>query len=165
MQEEELSREQLLLEVKCLRAQLLELKGEKADQEILRSTTTEHSDTRSAHLLGQAELAVRHCSLEDEQQFQAIAAATPVPILVSRLCDGLILYANTQLASLLDIPLAELIGHHTPDFYFNPSDRQKVLDTLAKDGYIQDYELHCLKADGSADGIVRLVRPHQAQGS
>ena len=159
MQEEELSREQLLLEVKCLRAQLLELKGEKADQEILRSTTTEHSDTRSAHLLGQAELAVRHCSLEDEQQFQAIAAATPVPILVSRLCDGLILYANTQLGSLLDIPLAELIGHHTPDFYFNPSDRQKVLDTLAKDGYIQDYELHCLKADGTPFWAMISVQP------
>jgi PAS domain S-box-containing protein len=163
MQEEELSREQLLLDVQCLRAQLLELQrgmlSKRADLENLRSTTTEHSDTRSAHLLGQAELAMRPCTPEEDHQYQAIVAATPVPILVSRLCDGLILYANTQLSSLLDIPLAELIGHHTPDFYFHPGDRQKVLDTLAKDGYIQDYELHCLKADGTPFWAMISVQP------
>lgn len=155
MQEEELSREQLLLDVKCLRAQLLELKREKADLEILLETTTEHSDTMEAHLLGKAEIAAR----QSEEQFQAIASATPVPLLVSRLCDGLILYANAQLASLLDIPLTDIIGHHTPDFYLNPSDRQKVLDTLAKDGYIQNYELHCQKADGTPFWAMISVQP------
>lgn len=163
MQEEELSREQLLLEVKCLRAQLLELQrgmlSKRADLENLRSFTTEHTDTTTAHPLDKAEKSDRPCTLEEDQQYQAIVAATPVPILVSRLCDGLILYANTQLGSLLDIPLAELIGHHTPDFYFNPSDRQKVLDTLAKDGNILDYELHCLKADGTPFWAMISVQP------
>lgn len=164
MQEEELSREQLLLDVQCLRAQLLELQrgmlSKRADNmENLRSFTTEHTDTTTAHPLDQAEKSDRPCTLEADQQYQAIVAATPVPILVSRLGDGLILYANTQLASLLDIPLAELIGHHTPDFYFHPGDRQKVLDTLAKDGYIQDYELHCLKADGTPFWAMISVQP------
>jgi PAS domain S-box-containing protein len=167
MQEEEQSREQLLLEVQSLRAQLLELKrgmlSKRADLENLRSFTTEHTDTTTAHPLDKAEKSDRHCTLEDEQQFQAIVAATPVPILVSRLCDGLILYANHQLGSLLDIPLAELIGHHTPDFYFNPGDRQKVLDTLAvcfqRNGYIQDYELYCKKADGSPFWAMISVQP------
>jgi PAS domain S-box-containing protein len=143
--QEEPSREQLLLDIQQLRAELDNLKREKADLEILLETTTEHSDTMEAHLLGKAELALR----ESEEQFRAIASATPVPVLVSRLSDGLILYANTQLGSLLDIPVAEIIGRHTPDFYFNPSDRQKVLDKLAKDGYIQNYELHCKKTDGT----------------
>ncbi|MFB8794235.1 MAG: ATP-binding protein [Microcoleus sp.] len=163
MQEEELSREQLLLDVQCLRAQLLELQrgmlSKRADLENLRSFTTEHTDTTTAHPLDKAEKSDRPCTLEEDQQYQAIVAATPVPILVSRLCDGLILYANTQLGSLLDIPLAELIGHHTPDFYFNPSDRQKVLDTLAKDGNILDYELHCLKADGTPFWAMISVQP------
>jgi PAS domain S-box-containing protein len=144
--QEETSREQLLLDFQSLRAELENLKREKADLEILLETTTEHSNMMEAHLLGKAELAVR----ESEQQFRAIASATPVPILVSRLSDGLILYANAQLASLLDIPLEEIIGRHTPDFYFNPSDRQNILDTLGKTGYVKNYELHCKKADGTS---------------
>jgi PAS domain S-box-containing protein len=144
--QEEPSREQLLLDFQCLRAELEKLKREKADLEILLETTTEHSNMMEAHLLGKAELAVR----ESEQQFRAIASATPVPILVSRLSDGLILYANAQLASLLEMPLEEIIGRHTPDFYFNPSDRQNVLDTLGKTGYVKNYELHCKKADGTS---------------
>ena len=174
--QEEPSREQLLLDVQRLSTQLENLKREKADLEILLETNTEHSDTMEAHLLVKAELAVR----ESEQQFRAIASATPVPVLVSRLSDGLILYANAQSASLLNIPLEELIGHHTPDFYLNPGDRPHILDALAKDGYLQDYELlqkvrrhpflgndfgSAVAVPRSADGLVRLVRPHPAQAS
>lgn len=143
--QEEPSREQLFGEVQRLRAELENLKQEKADLEILLDTTTEHSDTVEADLLSKAESAVR----ASEEQFRAIASATPVPVLVARLSDGLIMYANAQMASLLDTPLEELIGHSTPDFYFNPGERPKVLDALAKDGYIKNYELQCKKGDGS----------------
>ena len=153
--QEEPSREQLLLDVQRLSAELENLKREKADLEILLETNTEHSDTMEAHLLVKAELAVR----ESEQQFRAIASATPVPVLVSRLSDGLILYANAQSASLLNIPLEELIGHHTPDFYLNPGDRPHILDALAKDGYLQDYELHCKKSDGTPFWAMISVQP------
>jgi PAS domain S-box-containing protein len=143
--QEEPSREQLFWEVQHLRAELENLKQEKADLEILLDTTTEHSDTIEADLLSKAESAVR----ASEEQFRAIASATPVPVLVARLCDGLIMYANAQMASLLETPLEELIGHSTPDFYFNPSERPKVLDALAKNGCIKNYELQCKKGDGS----------------
>lgn len=148
-------REQLLLDVQRLNAELENLKREKSDLEILLETTTEHSDTMEAHLLVKAELAVR----ESEEQFRAIASATPVPVLVSRLSDGLILYANAQLASLLNIPLEELIGRSTPDFYLNAGDRPKVLDALAQDGFLQNYELHCQKSDGTPFWATISVQP------
>ncbi|MEG4815008.1 ATP-binding protein [Microcoleus sp. K5-D4] len=144
--QEEPSTEQLLFDVQRLSAELENLKREKVDLELLLETTTEHSDTMEAHLLSKAQLALR----SSEEQFRAIASATPVPILVSRLCDGLIMYANAQLASLLNIPLEKLIGCSTPDFYLNPADRPKVLEALAKEGYLQNYEIHCKKSDGTA---------------
>jgi PAS domain S-box-containing protein len=143
--QEELSREQLLLDVQRLSAELENLKREKSDLEILLETTTEHSDTMEAHLLCKADVALR----SSEEQFRAIASATPVPVLVSRLGDGLIMYANSQLASLLNIPLEKLIGCGTPDFYLNPNDRAKVIEALAKNGNLQNYELHCKKSDGT----------------
>lgn len=153
--QEEPSTEQLLLDVQRLSAELENLKREKADLEILLETTTEHSDTMEAHLLSKAQLALR----SSEEQFRAIASATPVPVLVSRLCDGLILYANAQLASLLNLPLEKLIGCHTPDFYLNPGDRAKVLEAIAKEGYLQNYELHCKKSDGTAFWAMISVQP------
>ncbi|MEG4575627.1 ATP-binding protein [Microcoleus sp. N3A4] len=158
--QEEPSREQLLLDVQRLSAELENLKREKAELEILLETTTEHSDTMKADLLGKAEVA----ALSSEDQFRAIASATPVPVLVSRLCDGLILYANAQLASLLNIPLEKLIGSSTPDFYFNPADRPKILDTLTKNGYLKNYELHCKKADGTLFWAMISVQPLQFNG-
>ncbi|TAG93849.1 MAG: PAS domain-containing protein [Oscillatoriales cyanobacterium] len=158
--QEEPSREQLFWEVQSLRAELERLKHEKADLEILLETTTEHSDTVEADLLSKAESAVR----ASEDQFRAIASATPVPILVSRLSDGLIMYANAQMAFLLDTPLAELVGYSTPDFYFNPSERPKVLDALAKDGYVKNYELQCRKGDGSAFWAMISVQSLQFNG-
>ncbi len=50
MEEEQLSREQLLLEIKKLRWELEEVRREKADLEILLETTTSHADTVAALL-------------------------------------------------------------------------------------------------------------------
>ena len=158
--QEEPSREQLLLDVQRLSAQLENLKREKADLEILLQTATEHSDTMEADLLGKAQVA----ALSSEDQFRAIASATPVPVLVSRLSDGLILYANAQLASLLNIPLEELIGSSTPDFYVNPSDRPKIIEEITKNGYVKNYELHCKKADGTLFWAMISVQSLQFNG-
>ena len=73
------------------------MKRQKADLEILLETTTEHSDTMEAQLLSKAQWA----QSSSEEQFRVRSSATPVPVLVSRLCDGLILYANAQLASFV----------------------------------------------------------------
>jgi signal transduction histidine kinase len=56
MQEEPLT-EQLLLDVQRLSAEVENLKGQKADLEILLETTTEHSDTMEAQLLSKAQWA------------------------------------------------------------------------------------------------------------
>jgi flagellar biosynthesis/type III secretory pathway ATPase len=95
--QEERSTEQLLLDVQRLSAEVENLKRQKADLEILLETTTEHSDTMEAQLLSKAQWA----QSSSKEQFRARSSATPVPVLVSRLCDGLILYANAQLASLV----------------------------------------------------------------
>ena len=95
--QEEPSTEQLLLDVQRLSAEVENLKRQKADLEILLETTTEHSDTMEAQLLSKAQWA----QSSSEEQFRVRSSATPVPVLVSRLCDGLILYANAQLTSLV----------------------------------------------------------------
>jgi PAS domain S-box-containing protein len=83
------------------------------------------------------------------EQLHTIVRASPIPTIISRIEDGKILYANEQLASLIGLSTGDLIGKHTPDFYYNPEDRKIVLESLKRDGYLKNFETQIKKADGS----------------
>lgn len=88
-------------------------------------------------------------SIQVEQPFRAIVEALPTPLLMSRLEDGLVLYANDRLEAFLGIAPGSLIGQKTPDFYYDLSDRPKVIETVRKQGYVHDLELRIKLADGT----------------
>ena len=56
------------------------------------------------------------------EQLHTIVKASPIPTIISRIEDGEILYANEQLASLIGLSTSELVGRHTPEFYYNQED-------------------------------------------
>ena len=78
MLEEQLSREQLLLEIERLRQQVEDLKEEKADLEILLETTAEHSDTVETELRDRALEAVREGEIKLAQFLEAIPIGVAV---------------------------------------------------------------------------------------
>ncbi|MBO0350192.1 PAS domain S-box protein, partial [Phormidium pseudopriestleyi FRX01] len=94
---------------------------------------------------------------ESEERFRAIAQGTSVPLLISQISDGTIVYANELLGELLGISLSQLIGQRTPDFYFNPSDRPVMLAQLKKDGFISGYELHIKNANGTPFWVLTSI--------
>jgi PAS domain S-box-containing protein len=98
----------------------------------------------------QAEAALR----ESEERFRAIAEATPVPTLITRVADGRILYANQSLGPTFGLDSAEMIGRKIPDFYYDPAQRQCLLDLLQRDGYVRNYESRAKKADGTPFWVV-----------
>ncbi|CAG0927175.1 partial putative diguanylate cyclase DgcE, partial [Planctomycetaceae bacterium] len=95
---------------------------------------------------------------ETEERFRIIAETTPVPILISSVADGSVLYGNDQLGQMFGIPIAELIGRPTPDFYFDPADRQELLTQLRQAGSLRDYELHVKRADGAPFWVLVSMR-------
>jgi PAS domain S-box-containing protein len=155
MQEEDLSKEELILEVLRLRSNIEELTSEKADLEILLENTTEHSDTVEAQLHGFAESVVR----ESEECFRAITEATPLPVLITRVSDDVIVYANLQLSTLLGLSIPALLNLHSLDFYFDPNDRDQVQESYARDGYVQNWELQAKKADGTIFWVMVSLQP------
>ncbi len=84
-----------------------------------------------------------------DEQVHTIVDASPIPTIISRLEDGKILYANEELASLVGLTPEELIGQNTPDFYYNPEDRETVVESLKRDGYLRNFETQIKKIDGS----------------
>jgi PAS domain S-box-containing protein len=86
---------------------------------------------------------------EADQQLRAIVEVSPVPVIITRVEDGKIVYVNDNLAEMMGYEKEELIGKLSPDFYFDRNDRVKVLEILQRDGRLNDYEVRLRKKDGS----------------
>jgi len=122
-----------------------ELQQDKDDLEMMLEMTTEHSDTVTEELQSEAEEALR----ESERRLRLIVEATPVPVLISRVADDEIVYANQMSGPLVGLPTETLLGRKVTDFYHDPEDQQPLLDALQQQGEVNNYELRIKKADSS----------------
>jgi PAS domain S-box-containing protein len=96
---------------------------------------------------------------ESEERFRVIAEAAPLPVFISRFADGKIVYANPAFGAALNLSTQDVLGRMTLDFYYDPSERQPILDQLARDGYVQNYEFRARKAQGTPFWINMSLRP------
>lgn len=85
-----------------------------------------------------------------QEHCRVLAEASPIALLISRVADGTILYANARVAATFGVAAAETVGRKTLEFYRNPSDREKLLQLVQKNGHVSDYELLAQRADGAA---------------
>ncbi|MCW6049910.1 PAS domain S-box protein [Lyngbya sp. CCAP 1446/10] len=86
---------------------------------------------------------------ESEKRLRAIATATPVPILITRQSDSVILYANPALGKTFNLNSEQLIGSKKSDFYANVSDRSQLLEFLKQNGFSDSDQICLKKANGS----------------
>lgn len=145
---------QLQAEVIALKRELAALKQEKTDLEILLEATAEHSDSVEADLHHTAIEALKH----SEEWFRTIAEATPVPVLICRVEDGAILYANTAAGTTFGLTIEELLKRRSLEFYHCPDDRQQLLDVVKRNGFVQNFELQFKRADGTCFWVAASLR-------
>jgi PAS domain S-box-containing protein len=96
---------------------------------------------------------------ESEKQRQAVFDATPMALLVTRISDGTMLWSNSLASKMFGIPHEELLGSKATDFYFDPTERERILQKLREDGEIRDYEIRGKKADGTKFWVSTAVQP------
>jgi len=150
------TRQELFALVTTLRAEVAQLRQEKADLEAVLEMTTEHSDAVEEDLHDRAEEALR----ESERRLRMIIEATPVPVVISRLADGVIVYANAQAGPLLELSTAALLGCHLTDFYCDPAVQQSLLARLEQHGELDHHEVEFRTARGTSlwiDVSLRLL--------
>jgi PAS domain S-box-containing protein len=84
-----------------------------------------------------------------EEQLHLIIDAAPIPLLVSRIADGKVLYANDREAALMGLSREEIMKRRTLEFYDDPAERPRLLERLEREGRIDDVEVRVRRADGS----------------
>ncbi len=100
-----------------------------------------------------------------EARAQAILESVTVPLLISSLESGTVLYANQLLSDMVRVPLNDLIGQLTPDFYFNPADRPTLLARIQEYGHVSDYEIRLKRADGEPFWALISIQITDFQGT
>ncbi|MDM8161562.1 PAS domain S-box protein [Labilibaculum sp. K2S] len=84
---------------------------------------------------------------ESEKRLRSIIESSPIPMVITKVSEGIILMANESLGKLFKISLSDAIGQKSPDFYSNSQDRKKLFKILMKDGVVDNYELVLKKSD------------------
>ncbi|MCP4683928.1 MAG: PAS domain S-box protein [bacterium] len=84
-----------------------------------------------------------------DEQLRTIVNASPIPLIVSRLEDGLIIYTNEHLGRLVGYSTDDLLNRTTPDFYYDKEDRRRLLKILKRDGAVHGFETRILRNNGS----------------
>lgn len=92
---------------------------------------------------------------KSEAQFKQILNTIPLTIIVTRL-DGEIMLANARAAS--DSGYDDLIGRNVKSFYAQPEDRNRVLQTLERQGYVESMPVVFKRADGGlVDSLISSI--------
>jgi len=78
---------------------------------------------------------------DSETRFRTMAETMPIPVVIGRLTDGSILYANAACRTLVDVLPAAPGSRKTTDFFADPAERQQILEALRNQGSIHNYEI------------------------
>ena len=93
-----------------------------------------------------------------QQRAQMILETVNVPMVISRLSDGVVLYANRALSEFRHVPLEELIGAHTTDYFFDAADRDRLREILKQQGYVNEFETQLKRRDGTVSSVMLSAR-------
>ena len=102
---------------------------------------------------------------ETGKQFADFFEAVPMPLIISRISDGLIFFANKLFADTLGMAPEALANHHTPNFYHDPHDREMIVKDIREKGHVENRELLIQRADGTLRWILLSMRPITFEGT
>jgi PAS domain S-box-containing protein len=128
--------DRLRKEVIVLRNDLEKIRREKQDLEIMLEIITEHADDLTKSLQDEIELT----QLENKNRFQLISEAIPVPIVVNRVDDNAIIYANGPAASLLGVSREAMLNHRITDFY-DPAFQESLSKKITVSQTVSSFEI------------------------
>ncbi|GAV20468.1 two-component system, sensor histidine kinase and response regulator [Mariprofundus micogutta] len=91
-------------------------------------------------------------------QFKEMTIATPLPIVISRIEDGQLLFHNPAALELLDDDRTEVRDKHISEYYVDTDSRKMLRRKLRRDGAVTGYEFEARKMTGGKLWISASVR-------
>jgi diguanylate cyclase (GGDEF)-like protein/PAS domain S-box-containing protein len=106
------------------------------------SRTRDVAERRAHEQVLERQVAERTAALTDsEQNLQALLDAAPIPLVLTRVSDHTVVYANARAATLFDLPVEEIKGKDASSFWIDKKQRQSFLSVLLSKGRVDDLEI------------------------
>ncbi len=86
---------------------------------------------------------------ESESRYSKLLENAPFPVMISRIWDGSMLYANQRARLDYGIGGKDGLRSNMVDFFADPARRDAIFDILKRQGYASDLELQLSSADGA----------------
>ncbi|HEY4297616.1 MAG TPA: response regulator, partial [Paraburkholderia sp.] len=96
--------------------------------------------------------------LDSEARFRTIVEASPVPLCITSMPGGCILYTNEPLRELFGIGMRESTAANIADFYVDPHERDRLISHLDNDGSFSDREVQFKRPDGTRFWVIATAR-------
>ncbi len=97
-------------------------------------------------------------------KLQVIAESIPVPIVVTRFSDTVVLEANSHVGPLFGLPTAELIGRKAQDFFHSPHEFRQLVVDVYRYGFVHNREVRAKKADGTIFWVAVSIERIMVEG-
>jgi PAS domain S-box-containing protein len=140
---------QLLAEVAVRKETEAALKQARDDLERRVTLRTEELARANANLQAQIDERRRaDARLQaSEARFRAIVETSPVPLCITSMPGGRILYTNAPLRDLFG--MGEGMAANIADFYADPAERERLIEHLRTEGSLRDTEVRFRRPDGT----------------
>lgn len=94
------------------------------------------------------------------ENLRIVLGAAPVALVLTRLRDQHVVLANERCAALFGVPLDEVVGQRTRDYYSVPDERDQMIERLMQDGRLDSWLVRLKKRGGEefwAEMSARIV--------
>jgi diguanylate cyclase (GGDEF)-like protein/PAS domain S-box-containing protein len=95
---------------------------------------------------------------------RTLLEAAPIPLVVTRLEDGNVRFANSRAADIFRTTVDEMVGKHEPDFYATPEERSAFVEALRRDGRIDGFAARLKAADETTFWSLLSARTLELEG-
>lgn len=86
---------------------------------------------------------------ERESQMRTIVQGLPIPVLISNLEDGEILFANEAFGRTVGCDAASLVGQRTLQFFADAEERKRLVELLHREGAFRGIDTRGRRLDGT----------------
>lgn len=94
------------------------------------------------------------------ENLRIVLGAAPVALVLTRLRDQHVVLANERCAALFGVPLEEVVGQRTRDYYVDPAERDQMIELLSQRGQLDSHLVRLKKRSGEefwAEMAARIV--------
>jgi diguanylate cyclase (GGDEF)-like protein/PAS domain S-box-containing protein len=129
--ERNLAKQQLEAEVRDRTAELT-----RANEKLLREAADrERAEARASY---------------SEDNLRKLFEVSPVSLVLTSATKKRVLLANRRTSQLFEIDPQQMVGQRPTDFYVNPEERERLLERIEKEGYVESFEATLKTATGRA---------------